>query len=416
MKFGDSLPKRRAQIKQLSGTTSPKTFPVDFQSERSYLRVYSVSIDFPRYRLANGRTGVEQLEYLSKHPNLAKDLFEKPESDLAQQHQHNILREMIDVADLRVYFKNNKQLDPLILDSEGFVINGNRRLCAMREYYYSKQKDKFKHFRNIDVVFLPPSDQKAILELENKLQIQKDIKAGYRWYNTAYMFKRRLAEKMDSKEVQRMYDLSTKELNHQLAMFEEAERYLQVQKKPGQFSIIPESKYAFDEVVKALKVVGEEKKDAFLPLAYLVIEKADGQRAYGQIPKIARDLDKILRLVPTTSKTVKTAPKSANKSGLSLLGSKPSKQKTSKILIPKLDSTKTRDAAREAILDTIGAQDALRRENKKGGFVKAQLEKADQCLQSALADLKTTNEKAKLPSVLTRIEQTVAKLRRAIGR
>lgn len=286
----------------------------------------------------------------------------------------------------------------------------------MREYYYSKQKDKFKHFRNIDVVFLPPSDQKAILELENKLQIQKDIKAGYRWYNTAYMFKRRLAEKMDSKEVQRMYDLSTKELNHQLAMFEEAERYLQVQKKPGQFSIIPESKYAFDEVVKALKVVGEEKKDAFLPLAYLVIEKADGQRAYGQIPKIARDLDKILRLVPTTSKTVKTAPKSANKSGLSLLGSKPSKQKTSKILIPKLDSTKTRDAAREAILDTIGAQDALRRENKKGGFVKAQLEKADQCLQSALADLKTTNEKAKLPSVLTRIEQTVAKLRRAIGR
>jgi hypothetical protein len=132
MKFGESLPSRRALIHQLAKAQPSKTFPIDFQGERKYLPVHSVSIDFPRYRLSNGRTGVDQLEYLSKHQSLPKDIFSKPESDQAQQHQHAILKTMIDDADLRTYFKNNKQLEPLVLDSDGFVINGNRRLCCWR--------------------------------------------------------------------------------------------------------------------------------------------------------------------------------------------------------------------------------------------------------------------------------------------
>jgi hypothetical protein len=413
MRFGESLPKRRALIQQLSKAKPSKTFPIDFQGERKYLDVHSVSIDFPRYRLSNGRTGVDQLEYLARHPSLPKDMFAKPESDQAQEHQHNILKTMIDEADLKSYFRHHKQLEPLILDSDGFVINGNRRLCTMREYYHSAEKKKFQHFKNIDVVILPPSDQKAILELENKLQIQKDIKQGYKWFNTAFMFKRRLAEKMDSKDVQELYDVTNKELNHMLAMYDEAERYLASRGKSGQFSIIPDSKFAFDELVKALRTIDEEQKDAFLSLAYLVIEKADGRRAYDQIPKIAKSVEKILQKLPKAP--VQSSSRNAGKASKELLGSKHS-TKPSKVILPKLTSEKEKDKARETILDTIGEEDSRQRDRKKGDFVRVQLEKAFQALDNAYDDLSSSSDKRKLPALLAKIEAIVKKLRRSVGK
>lgn len=412
MKFGESLPKRRALIQQLASAPSSKTFPIDFQGERKYLPVYSVSTDFPRYRLSNGRTGVDQLEYLAKHPTLPKDIFSKPESDQAQQHQHAILKTMIDDADLRTYFKHNKQLEPLILDSDGFVINGNRRLCAMREHFYTGDKKKFQHFKNVDVVVLPPSDQRAILELENKLQIQKDIKQGYKWYNTAFMFKRRLAEKMEAKEIQDLYDVTNKELNHQLAMYDEAERYLNSRSKSGQFSIIPDSKFAFDELVKALKSIDEQKKDAFLSLAYLVIEKAEGRRAYDQIPKIARDIDRILAQLPSAPAPPKNKSSKATKA---LLGKAPA-SKSGKVIVPKLSNEKQKARARETILNTIGAEDSRLKDHKKGDYVRAQLDKATQALQGALDDLPNAGDKKKLPALLSRIEDILKKLKRSIGK
>jgi hypothetical protein len=322
---------------------------------------------------------------------------------------------MIDEADLRSYFKHNKQIEPLILDSDGFVVNGNRRLCAMREYYYSKERSKFKHFSNIDVVFLPPSDPKAILELENRLQIQKDIKSGYKWYNTAYLFKRRLTEGMQAKDVQSLYEVTAKDLNHALTMYDEAEKYLESRKMPGKFSEIPDSKFAFDELVKALKSVAEAKKDPFLALAYLVIEKAEGRRAYDQIPKIARDLDKIL---PQISPAPKGKEARSGAAAKRLLGTKIGAAKTTKVrdLAPKLVTEKERNDARLIILNTIGEEDSRRRETQKGDYVKAQIEKADAFLRAALAQLHTAKDKKRLRALVAKLEQTFRTLKRAIGK
>lgn len=413
MKFGESLPARRTLLRKLNESKSDRTFPLDFQGERKFLNVHSVSIDFPRYRLSNGRTGVDQLEFLAKNPALPKDIFAKPESDQAQREQHNILKTMIDDAGLRTYFKTHKQLDPLVLDSDGFVINGNRRLCTMREYFYSTEKKKFAYFKTIDIVVLPPSDAKAILELENKLQLQKDIKQDYRWYNTAYMLKRRLAEKMEAKDIQELYNVTNTDMNNQLAMYDEAERYLASRGKSGQFSTIPESKYAFSELVKALGTIGEEKKDSFLSLAYLVIEKADGRRAYDQIPKIARDIDDILAKIPTTAAP---AAKPAGKAASAILGKKPAAKAAKKAPVPKLASEKEKQKARETILDIIGAEDSRRRDMKKGDFARVQLEKALQSLESASGEISTSSDRKKLPPLLSKIEAVVKRLKQAVGK
>lgn len=113
--------------------------------------------------------------------NYRKIFFERDlESIEALEIQHDLLKQMLKKnpnADLREFFVDNIQEEPLILSHLGFVINGNRRLCAMREVREKKHKDSnrelYDRFQYIDVIILPPCDEKDIDELEAQLQIKK---------------------------------------------------------------------------------------------------------------------------------------------------------------------------------------------------------------------------------------------------
>ena len=79
---------------------------------------------------------------VEKKEELAFKLYEKedfftdgdPELYALQEAQHNILHGMISEEGLLEKFANpnNRQSEPLLLDENGFVINGNRRLCCWR--------------------------------------------------------------------------------------------------------------------------------------------------------------------------------------------------------------------------------------------------------------------------------------------
>src|SRR5690606_11307411 len=122
---------------------------------------------------------------------LPQDFFEKdPESDAVQKAQHEILKGMIKEKGLHDFFKTHEQSNAIILSHEGYVINGNRRLCAWRELFSTGKYPKFSHVR---AIVLPPADQKDIDELEARLQVHQDIKADYTWTSRALMLKHRKA-------------------------------------------------------------------------------------------------------------------------------------------------------------------------------------------------------------------------------
>ena len=196
MQYGWPYPKRIDLLKKSADdrNTTKETWPIEFQGKIQHLKVERVPLEMPKYNLQNGRTTTAQKTYLARNPTVAKDVFTAdPESDLAQIKQHEILKGMLADKSLFNYFKKNPQKEPLFLTPSGFVLNGNRRLCALRELYASDPK-QYAEFASVQVAVLPSSDQRALSDLEFNLQIKEDIRADYSWTAEAAMFKQRASE------------------------------------------------------------------------------------------------------------------------------------------------------------------------------------------------------------------------------
>src|SRR5262249_29316909 len=136
MELGWPLPKRKELIQRLRSERTTQSLPLYFQGRRQDLPIHRIPIGLPKYRLDNGRTRSAQVEWLALHADAPKNLFTADlESEKAQAAQHEILKTMLGSGktELRRYFRDHEQIEPLILTELGFVLNGNRRLCAMRE-------------------------------------------------------------------------------------------------------------------------------------------------------------------------------------------------------------------------------------------------------------------------------------------
>src|SRR5687768_16893002 len=129
-KFGWPAPSRADEFAKLLKAPQLPTHRLTFQGKAQDLPIVRLPINVPKYRLANGRTASSQEEYLAKHSSARRDLFSgDPEMLDAQEIQHELLVALGRRSDLVDYFKDttNKQVEPLLLDEHGFVVNGNRR-------------------------------------------------------------------------------------------------------------------------------------------------------------------------------------------------------------------------------------------------------------------------------------------------
>ncbi|NQU35435.1 MAG: hypothetical protein HQ521_19590 [Bacteroidetes bacterium] len=189
MKFGENRPDRITTIEALINGPKPKTTEsisiTDYDNEA--FPKYKVDIWLPKYRIQNTRTLAHQIEYMNASGNM--ELFDDPESDISQQGQHEILKEMLDEEGLFNFFKEGtKQQNALIMTRDGFVISGNRRLSCWRELYFSDIK-KYQHLSSIDVCFLEhPNNSPEIDKIEALQETGKSIQSKFGWFQMAMKF------------------------------------------------------------------------------------------------------------------------------------------------------------------------------------------------------------------------------------
>ncbi|WP_060209924.1 hypothetical protein [Sporosarcina koreensis] len=306
MELGWSYPRRREIIDKLRANVvvDQNRHPINFQNERTFFPIFKVSIDMPRYRLSNGRTQAAQEEYYTMH-DLPEDFFERDiESEDAHIAQHDILKTQLKHTgiDLLDYFTKNGQEEPLILDNNGFVVNGNRRLRAMRELHQIDSGNgilppKFSH---IEVIVLPPCSEEDILELEGKLQITEDIKADYDWTSEGCMY-RALRDKkhFSTEKIAGIYDKKKEYIEDLILLLTYVDEYLESRNLPKQYHQIQDDKFAFEAIVKGRKKLDDEdKKDIFQTISFSVLDpdhRLPGMgRLHGFIPKIAENIDTII--------------------------------------------------------------------------------------------------------------------------
>lgn len=394
--YGWPLPRRIELFSKLT-VGANDTFRLTFQDKLQQLPLIRIPIELPKYRILNGRTSTLQQEWLAQNPDKGSDFFTRdPESNEVQKTQHELLKKLVQGAGLFDFFKGGKaQEEPIILDPNGFVINGNRRLCAWRTLL-ENDRDSFSHFANIDAVVLPPSDDRAIDKLEAKLQVQKDIKDKYSWDAVTLMWKQRKDQHgLTDVELADMYETDIGELRENFEMLEYALQYLASRGKANYWSLVSGMEYAFRQMVsKRKKITSAGDKKLFEDAAYALLDDPKGGRLYEYIPDLQKFLPKVKDSLYEEFK-VSVDETKADTGGLGDLFSDGSKTSGLEIQLAEIIGEESnREKASEVIKEVIESQRQMERETKTANHVLKSLQRANTEIQNAISGLKPeTNTK-----------------------
>lgn len=416
MSYGWPLPKRLEYIRDQNPSSQIGTHKIEFQGESKYYPVYRLPTDMPKYRLANGRTQAAQKEYIALHPNAGADFFTRDlESEEAQRVQDGLLQKMLKTAGLLAYFKSRpSQLDPIILSSEGFVVNGNRRLCAFR-LLYNQDKKFYETYSHVDAVLLPTADEKDIDELEANLQVRQDIRADYTWIDRAMMMRERMEKhKYQIKDLARLYELSVNQITEYLDMLTYAEQWLRSRDNEGKYSELEgKGEYAFRQLCKnRKKLPREESRELLRIISFALIDDPEGGRVYDAIPDSAKYLDPIsvkLQSIVTLSAS-KVARNVADADDSALLGRKQQPSLSSDFLSA-LDLPIHREEIREIVREVIDHQESLEHDKVRARAFVERLQRAHGLLTEAYNVLTDESELAGTEEQIRGIEAQVAKIR-----
>jgi hypothetical protein len=209
------------------------TAPVPFRQEQINLPQIQVPINFPLYRVRNGRTHRAQAAYIEQH-ELPADFFDDPESEEAQEAQGQILRKMIDQAGLRTDLLQREQRSPLVLTYDGFIVDGNRRTAALRA------DGKVEH---VTAVVLPEDCTALDLyDTELEMQMARDTKAKYNWVDEALHVRLGIRDLSESPAAiaRRMgVDVTEKDIEEILGRLSLVDLYLGWLGVPGKYHRVP---------------------------------------------------------------------------------------------------------------------------------------------------------------------------------
>jgi hypothetical protein len=191
----------------------------------------------------------------------------------------------------------------LLITANGVVVNGNRRLAAMREIYES-DRTKNAHFSHIDVLVLP-ADATAdeIVDIEANLQAMPETKLDYDWIGEAQLIKALVGMGRTHLQVANQLNRKEKEIGYAIQTLAEADLYLKdAVGTVGAYSEIrDDAEQLFKDLPKLIESKSEEKKQASRVIAWTLFqnkEKLPG-RLYDYNIAIGKLADDVLDRVAT---------------------------------------------------------------------------------------------------------------------
>ena len=419
-RFGWPKPARVEEFAKLLAQKPTATTRIVFLGKNTDLPIIRIPIDLPKYRLENGRTASSQSEYLARNKKAPRDLFSgDPELWTTQEAQHKLLLDLSRQSDLRQYFEDtrNIQVDPIILDENGFVVNGNRRLSTWRDLSY--QNKKYEHFLYIDVAVLPHCPPSEIDLLEASLQIEKDIRADYSWHAEAnMMLYKQQRGGLSVKQLEKIYKIKESNIEEILDMRRYADEYLKSRGQADLWSLVSDHEFAFRKLVQGRqKIKGIGSQEVFKQSAFVLIDNPSeaGGRLYDAIPAIADSLDVVKQRLTEAFAPEKPEADPAldelfggggdNTAGASDVA-----------LAEKIQKPENVDRARSLIVEVIESQKQLKRDSKTAGYLLGNCAKANALLKAAVQlGLRPDANLKGVESQLVEMELQIQKIRKHLA-
>jgi len=244
---------REASIKLAvtASQTGDEMLFFEFRNHRTKLKVIRIQVGLPIYRVENCRTYTEQEEYISRE-NQSADFFSTgQENETVQNLQHEILRGLANIGPGSVaviidVLRKEGQREPILITSTGVVVNGNRRLAAMRELH-ANDSEVFRHFSHVDCMVLPEdATPEEILDIEASLQAKAETKLDYDWIGECHLIKRLVNLGRKTSDIAVQLGRDDKEIKNSLKAFNEAQIYLKEWvKKERAFGLVKKDGYQF---------------------------------------------------------------------------------------------------------------------------------------------------------------------------
>lgn len=227
------------------------TYTVEVKGTAKHLSIFETSISTPKYRAENGRIIRGIQEYLHEN-SIDKSVMGDGGSAEAQEIVEQVLLTMIQKENLVKLLEEDGQRDPLILTKQGYVLNGNRRLAAMRQL--SSNPKTAKAFQYVKVVLLPQLDESELSAIEMSLQMAIEGKARYNWLDELLVIQKNIKQlNMPLERVRVAMKTKLPTLKEKLLMYELVRDYLIfVDKKDQYFSVIGDEQ-AFKTLAKGFK-------------------------------------------------------------------------------------------------------------------------------------------------------------------
>jgi hypothetical protein len=269
--------------------------------------------------MSNGRTQTHQLAYITEK-ELPADYFSAgQENDTAQQTQHEILRNLAkeeteSITPIIDELARTKQTEPLLITPAGVVVNGNRRLAAMRELYFSDRQTDFVSFANVECAVLPPLSDDQVEDIEVRLQMRPETKLPYGWIDECLKIQKLMNGRKED-EIVRLMRKKPGDIKRALSALKYAEIYLNDWlKKPKNYQVVKQGEQFFNDLVARLRTKEGELLEANMRMAWILFDnrldlgsriydfnRVLGEKAPDVLTKLAERLE--VDLTPTTSES-----------------------------------------------------------------------------------------------------------------
>lgn len=248
---------RQSLIEARAKVATEQRVEYKFRNGKEPLKLIHVPIGYLVYRLENYRTRDIQLSLIAKK-KYASGFFDRTrhEDSTVQMAQHAILLEEAKRGSgetIKPIYNElqrvRRQTEDLIITHEGIVVNGNRRLSAMRDLYGSDPAT-YQGFSEILCAVLPSTAlAEEIRELEIALQMQPDTKLPYEWTALGRAARDLRQDGKSDEEIARQMNRDKKDIARAVAKIDAANLYLtEWLECPDDFTLLDETEQAFTQI------------------------------------------------------------------------------------------------------------------------------------------------------------------------
>jgi hypothetical protein len=253
---------RRQRIARLTGEQPAGHF-VPWRGRYVKAPVITVDHDVLVYRVENGRLITQLREHAREHGEDLADIYARQDTAEIQQLLHNLL--VAQAGDprgpiLHELERQQLQTEPLLITAEGVVVNGNRRLAAMRELLHCNP-ERYAAFATVSAAMLPAEAGAADLEfVEAALQMAPETKLAYGWIGRRLKMRRQRDElKLPLASICESYRIEdAADIDREIQDLALAEDYLDSYRgEPAHYSLINDAEALFVGLRQRLSLLPE---------------------------------------------------------------------------------------------------------------------------------------------------------------